>query len=52
MPETMQQMGWTMHDAATDFAKIAQGGDLAKSLSALQQLTSSCVACHMSYRTR
>lgn len=52
MPDTMRQMGWNMHDAATEFATVAKGGDQAKSLAALQQLTSSCVACHMSFRTR
>lgn len=52
MPDTMRQMGWNMHDAATEFAKVAKTGDQAKAMSALQQLTSSCVACHMSFRTR
>lgn len=52
MPDTMRQMGWNMHDAASEFAKEAKSGDQAKSLAALQQLTSSCVACHMSFRTR
>lgn len=52
MPSTMQQMGWNMHDAASEFARVAKSGDQAKSLAALQQLTSSCVACHMSFRTR
>ncbi|MBU0593997.1 MAG: cytochrome c [Gammaproteobacteria bacterium] len=52
MPETMQQMGWNMHDSATEFAKVAKSGDRAKAFASLQQLTSSCVACHMSFRTR
>lgn len=52
MPDTMRQMGWNMHDAASEFATVAKSGDQAKSLAALQQLTSSCVACHMSFRTR
>ena len=52
MPDTMRQMGWNMHDAADAFAKTAREGNLPKSLAALQQLTSSCVACHMSFRTR
>jgi hypothetical protein len=52
MPDTMRQMGFNMHDAADEFAKVARGGDPAKSLTALHQLTSSCVACHMAYRTR
>ncbi len=52
MPDTMRQMGWNMHDAASEFAKVAKSGDQAKSMAALQQLTSSCVACHMSFRIR
>lgn len=52
MPDTMRQMGWNMHDAADKFAKTAREGDSSKTLAALQQLTSSCVACHMSFRTR
>lgn len=52
MPETMLRMGWNMHDSASEFAKVAKSGDQAKSMAALQQLTSSCVACHMSFRTR
>ncbi|PWB54043.1 MAG: cytochrome C [Nitrosomonadales bacterium] len=52
MPDTMRQMGWNMHDAATEFARVAKSGDQAKSLAALQQVTSSCAACHMSFRTR
>lgn len=52
MPDTMRQMGWNMHDAATEFAKVAKSGDQAKAMAALQQVTSSCVACHMSFRTR
>lgn len=52
MPDTMRQMGWNMHDAASEFARVAKSGDQAKALAALQQLTTSCVACHMSFRTR
>lgn len=52
MPDTMRQMGWNMHDAASAFAKVVKEGDQAKSFAALQQVTSGCVACHMSFRTR
>ncbi len=52
MPEAMRQLGWGMHGAATQFAKTAKEGDPAKSLAALQAVTQSCVACHMSFRTR
>ena len=52
MPDAMRQLGWNMHGAATQLAKTAREGDSAKSLAALQQLTATCVACHMSFRTR
>lgn len=52
MPDTMRQMGWNMHDAATEFARVAKKGNQSNAMVALQQVTSSCVACHMSFRTR
>ena len=52
MPLEMRNLGWGMHDAATEFSKIAKQGDLKSAYSALQKITSSCVACHYSYRTR
>ncbi len=52
MPLEMRNIGWGMHDAATVFSKIAKQGDSKSAYSALQGITSSCVACHYSYRTR
>lgn len=52
MPLEMRNMGWAMHDAADAFAAEARKGDLNNALSALQQVTSSCVSCHAVYRTR
>lgn len=52
MPEAMRQLGWGMHDVASEFAQVVKGGDTAKTYTALQKVTSSCVACHMSFRTR
>lgn len=52
MPEAMHQQGRNLHIVANDFAKTARGGDLAKSLAALQPLTGTCVSCHASYRIR
>jgi len=52
MPLEMRNLGWGMHDAATEFSKIAKKGDLKSAYSAFQKVTSSCVACHFSYRTR
>ena len=52
MPLEMRNLGWGMHDAASEFSKIAKQGDLKSAYSAFQKVTSSCVACHYSYRTR
>ena len=52
MPDAMRQMGWDMHAAGSEFAQMAKGGDMAKTYTALQKVMASCVACHMSFRTR
>ena len=52
MPLEMRKIGWGMHEAASEFARIAKKGDLKSAYSALQKVTSACVACHYSYRTR
>ncbi len=52
MPLEMRNLGRGMHDAATEFSKIAKQDDLKSAYSALQKVTGSCVACHYSYRTR
>ena len=52
MPLEMRNLGWGMHDAASEFSQIAKQGDLKNAYSALQKVTGSCVACHYSYRTR
>jgi len=52
MPLEMRNIGWGMHDAATEFSQIAKKGDLKGAYRALQNVTASCVACHYSYRTR
>lgn len=52
MPLPMHQIGWNMHQAASDFAKVAKTGDTKKTLTALQKITGTCMACHYSYRTR
>lgn len=52
MPDAMRQMGGNMHAAASEFAQVAKGGDTAKTYAALQKVMASCVACHMSFRTR
>ncbi|MEN8205513.1 MAG: hypothetical protein ABFS24_05820 [Pseudomonadota bacterium] len=52
MPKEMRKIGWELHNAATQFAKTARQGDLQKTLIAYHRITSTCVACHYSYRTR
>ena len=52
MPQAMREIGWELHNAATQFAKVAREGDLKETLRAYHRITSACVACHYSYRTR
>jgi hypothetical protein len=52
MPIEMRNLGWGMHESATEFALVAKEGDLKNANSALQKVITSCVACHYSYRTR
>jgi len=50
MPLEMRELGWGMHESATEFSLVAKKGDLKSAYNALQKVTSSCVACHYSYR--
>ncbi len=52
MPLEMRNMGWGMHEAATEFSQIAREGDMKRTYGALQKVTTFCIACHYSYRTR
>ncbi|MBU1192191.1 MAG: cytochrome c [Gammaproteobacteria bacterium] len=52
MPLEMRNLGWGMHDAADAFAVEARKGNAQSAYAALQNVTSSCVACHAVYRTR
>jgi cytochrome c556 len=52
MPTDMHAIARNMHFAASEFAKTARTGDLAKSLTALTPVMGACVACHRSYRTQ
>jgi len=52
MPKEMREIGWELHNAATQFAKVAREGNLKETLLAYHRITSACVACHYSYRTR
>jgi hypothetical protein len=54
MPQGMQDAGTAMHRGASRFALAARDagatGDLRPALSALAELTATCVACHAAYR--
>jgi len=52
MPLEMRNIGWGMHESATELSQAAKEGNLKGAYSALQKVTASCVACHYSYRTR
>jgi len=54
MPKPMQELGMTMHRAASRFARTVQeasvDNDLPRALGALADLTQKCSACHAGYR--
>jgi len=52
MPQGMKEEGFNMHSAATNFSQVARAGDLESSLESLTEITSSCVACHASYKLK
>lgn len=52
MPPAMHGIGMDGHRAASEFAAAARTGDRDKALALLPNLTTACVACHFSYRTR
>ena len=52
MPKKMQEIGTSMHHAASHFALKAQEGDAAAAYSALTEVTSACVSCHAAFRIR
>ncbi len=52
MPPAMHGIGMDGHQAASEFAAVAKTGDRDKALVLLPNLTSTCVACHFSFRTR
>ena len=52
MPPAMHALGMDGHRAASEFAKVAAGGDREAVQAALPKLTGACVACHASWRIR
>lgn len=52
MPQAMHEMGMRGHQAASEFAQAAARGDKDGAMALLPNLTATCLACHLSYRTR
>jgi hypothetical protein len=52
MPPAMHGIGMDGHKAVSEFAAVAKAGDRDKALALLPNLSSACVGCHFSYRTR
>lgn len=56
MPKGMQQLGYLMHHAAGEFAKVtaraAKDNDRQAAYEALTEVTRACVACHTTYRAK
>jgi hypothetical protein len=52
MPPAMHGIGIDGHKAVSEFAAAAKSGDRDKALALLPNLTTACVGCHFSYRTR
>ena len=52
MPPAMHGIGMEGHQAASEFAAVAKTGDRDKALALLPNITTACVGCHFSYRSR
>ena len=52
MPEEMRQIGNEMHRSASQFALVAEEGEVLEAYKALSNITSACVACHAGYRVK
>ncbi|MEW5893775.1 MAG: cytochrome c [Pseudomonadota bacterium] len=52
MPEAMRGIGVGMHQAASEFARVAKQGDRAAAYRALEPVTAACAACHNGFRIR
>jgi len=57
MPEAMREIGTSMHQAASRFARLAETADLdpspagqRKVHAALQEITAACTGCHAAFR--
>lgn len=56
MPAGMRELGYAMHQSASQFAVVAQDasvtGDVRPALAALAKITQNCVACHAAYKLK
>jgi len=52
MPPAMHGIGMEGHQAVSEFAAVAKTGDRDKALALLPNITTACVGCHFSYRSR
>ncbi|WP_154048385.1 hypothetical protein [Thiomonas intermedia] len=56
MPAGMRELGYAMHQSASQFAVIAQdasvSGDLRPAIAALAKVNQNCVACHAAYKLK
>ncbi len=50
MPEEMAAAGTAMHRAASQFARVAQEGEVLPAYKKLKDVTAACIACHARYR--
>lgn len=50
MPEGMAAAGTAMHRAASQFARIAQEGEVLPAFQKLKDITAACTACHAGYK--
>ena len=56
IPAGMRELGYAMHQSASQFAVAAQdasvSGDLRPALAALAKINQNCVACHAAYKLK
>ncbi len=52
MPPAMHGIGMEGHQAVSEFAAVSKTGDRDKALALLPNITTACVGCHFSYRSR
>ena len=50
LPFEMRQIGWEMHELASELAQLAKDGQKTQAEATLQEVTAACTACHDNYR--